>query len=71
MSVMRIEALLRQALARGEIRCIAATTDDEFHKFIRSDAALERRFLPIRLRELTAAETRRVLAILHDSDAED
>jgi ATP-dependent Clp protease ATP-binding subunit ClpC len=63
-----VASLIKPALARGEIRCIAATTDDEFHRFIRSDAALERRFLPIRLRELTAAETRRVLAILRDSD---
>ncbi len=39
--------LLKPALARGELRCIGATTLDEFRKHIEKDAALERRFQPI------------------------
>lgn len=64
-----VASLIKPALARGEIRCIAATTDEEYHKFIQNDAALDRRFLPIRLRALTARETVRVLAMLRDADA--
>ena len=63
-----VASLLKPALARGEIRCIAATTDDEYHRFIRTDSALERRFLPVRLRALTAQETRGILALLRDQD---
>jgi len=48
---------LKPALARGDIACIAATTDDEYRRFIESDRALERRFQPIRIGEPTAAET--------------
>jgi ATP-dependent Clp protease ATP-binding subunit ClpB len=39
--------LLKPALARGELRCIGATTLDEFRKYIEKDAALERRFQPV------------------------
>lgn len=39
--------LLKPALARGELRCIGATTNDEYRKYIESDSALERRFQPI------------------------
>lgn len=39
--------LLKPALARGELRCIGATTNDEYKKYIESDSALERRFQPI------------------------
>jgi ATP-dependent Clp protease ATP-binding subunit ClpB len=39
--------MLKPALARGELRCIGATTLDEFRKHIEKDAALERRFQPI------------------------
>jgi ATP-dependent Clp protease ATP-binding subunit ClpC len=46
--------LLKPALARGELSCIGATTQDEFRKFIRQDPALERRFSPVTIRELTA-----------------
>lgn len=65
-----VASLIKPALARGEIRCIAATTDEEYHKYIRSDDALERRFLPIRLRALTASETVRVLTMLRDQEQE-
>ncbi len=59
-------SLLKPALARGEIACIAATTDDEYRRFIEPDGALERRFQPIRVQELTAEETIAVLMSLRD-----
>ena len=46
--------LLKPALARGDVSCIGATTQDEYRKFIRQDAALERRFSPVAISELTA-----------------
>ncbi len=46
--------LLKPALARGELSCIGATTQDEYRKFIRQDPALERRFSPVTIAELTA-----------------
>jgi ATP-dependent Clp protease ATP-binding subunit ClpB len=39
--------LLKPALARGELRCVGATTLDEYRKYIEKDAALERRFQPV------------------------
>ncbi len=59
-------SLLKPALARGEIACIAATTDDEYRRFIETDAALERRFQPLRVHELSAAQTLEVLGALRD-----
>ncbi|MBI5022734.1 MAG: ATP-dependent Clp protease ATP-binding subunit [Candidatus Magasanikbacteria bacterium] len=53
--------LLKPALARGEIRCIGATTFEEFKKHIESDAALERRFQPIIVNEPTKEETVAIL----------
>ena len=47
---------LKASLARGEFPCIGATTHDEFRKFIQADAALERRFVPILVREPSARE---------------
>ena len=41
--------ILKPSLARGELQCIGATTLDEYRKYIEKDAALERRFQPIRL----------------------
>lgn len=43
--------LLKPALARGELRCIGATTLDEYQKYIEKDAALERRFQPVMVNE--------------------
>lgn len=43
--------LLKPALARGELHCIGATTQAEFQKYILGDAALERRFRPVRVEE--------------------
>jgi ATP-dependent Clp protease ATP-binding subunit ClpA len=53
--------LLKPALARGELRCLGATTRAEYREFIESDAALERRFEPVEIEEPDAAAT---LAIL-------
>ncbi|HLH79249.1 MAG TPA: AAA family ATPase [Chthonomonas sp.] len=58
--------LLKPALASGEIACIAATTDDEYRRFIEADPALERRFQPIRVQEPTLAQTRAILEALRD-----
>ncbi|HXW60815.1 MAG TPA: AAA family ATPase, partial [Myxococcota bacterium] len=41
--------MLKPALARGELRCIGATTLDEYRKYIEKDAALERRFQPVQI----------------------
>ena len=46
-----LATLLKPALARGDIACLAATTDSEYRRFIEQDGALERRFQPIRLNE--------------------
>ncbi|MFZ4714311.1 MAG: ATP-dependent Clp protease ATP-binding subunit [Bacteriovoracaceae bacterium] len=43
--------LLKPALARGELHCIGATTPEEFQKYILGDAALERRFRPVKVEE--------------------
>ena len=43
--------MLKPALARGELRCIGATTTDEYRKHIEKDAALERRFQPVMVAE--------------------
>lgn len=53
--------ILKPALARGQIRCIGSTTSAEFKKFIESDAALERRFQPIIVREPSSEETIKIL----------
>jgi len=53
--------LLKPALARGELRCIGATTLDEYRKYIEKDAALERRFQPVYVGEPSVDDT---LAIL-------
>ncbi len=53
--------ILKPALARGEIRCIGATTPDEYRKYIEKDAALERRFQKIYVREPSTEETLEIL----------
>ncbi|MEA3342220.1 MAG: AAA family ATPase, partial [Chloroflexota bacterium] len=54
--------ILKPALARGELQCIGATTIEEYRKHIESDAALERRFQPIKVGESSVEET---IDILH------
>src|SRR5216110_2977124 len=53
--------LLKPALARGELRCIGATTLDEYRKHIEKDAALERRFQPIVVGEPSVEDTIAIL----------
>ncbi len=53
--------LLKPALARGELRCIGATTLDEYRKHIEKDAALERRFQPVTVNEPTVEDTIAIL----------
>lgn len=53
--------MLKPALAGGRIRVIGATTQDEHERYIQADAALERRFQPIVVKELGRAETLEVL----------
>ncbi len=53
--------LLKPMLARGELRCVGATTLDEYRKQIEKDAALERRFQPITVGEPSAADTIAIL----------
>ncbi|MBN2842985.1 MAG: AAA family ATPase, partial [Sedimentisphaerales bacterium] len=53
--------LLKPALARGQLRCIGATTLDEYHKYIEKDAALERRFQPTLVEEPSVEATIAIL----------
>ena len=53
--------LLKPALARGELRCIGATTLDEYRKHVEKDKALERRFQPIYVGEPTVEDTIAIL----------
>lgn len=54
--------ILKPALARGQLRCIGATTYDEYKKYITSDPALERRFQKIDIEEPSHDDTRKILA---------
>jgi len=56
--------MLKPALARGELRCIGATTLDEYRKHIEKDAALERRFQPVLVDEPSAEEAIEMLRIV-------
>ncbi len=53
--------LLKPALARGELRCIGATTLDEYRKHIEKDPALERRFQPVKVGEPSVDDTIAIL----------
>jgi ATP-dependent Clp protease ATP-binding subunit ClpB len=53
--------MLKPALARGELRCVGATTLKEYRKYIEKDAALERRFQPIIVHEPTVEDTIAIL----------
>jgi len=53
--------MLKPALARGELRCVGATTLNEYRKYIEKDAALERRFQPILVKEPTVEDTIAIL----------
>jgi len=58
--------LLKPSLAKGELRCIGATTIDEYRKYIEKDAALERRFQPILIDPPSVEETIAILRGLKD-----
>ncbi len=58
--------LLKPSLARGQLRCIGATTIDEYRKYIEKDAALERRFQPLTVAPPTVEETVAILRGLKD-----
>jgi ATP-dependent Clp protease ATP-binding subunit ClpB len=58
--------LLKPPLARGELRCIGATTLDEYRKHVEKDAALERRFQPVMVREPSVEDTIAILRGLKD-----
>jgi ATP-dependent Clp protease ATP-binding subunit ClpC len=53
--------ILKPALARGELQCVGATTMEEYRKHIESDAALERRFQPVKVEEPSIEETIEIL----------
>ena len=53
--------MLKPALARGELRCIGATTLDEYRKHIEKDKAMERRFQPVLVEEPSVDDTIRIL----------
>jgi ATP-dependent Clp protease ATP-binding subunit ClpB len=59
--------LLKPMLARGELRCVGATTLDEYRKHIEKDAALERRFQPVMVGEPSVADTIAILRGLKNS----
>ena len=53
--------MLKPALARGILRCVGATTLDEYRKYIEKDAALERRFQPVYVKEPSVEDTIAIL----------
>jgi len=53
--------MLKPALARGELRCVGATTLNEYRKYVEKDAALERRFQPIHVSQPTVEDTIAIL----------
>src|SRR5256714_15537058 len=59
--------MIKPALARGELRCIGATTLDEYRKHIEKDAALERRFQPVKVDEPSAEEAVEMLHVVRSN----
>jgi len=53
--------MLKPALARGELRCVGATTPDEYRRYIEKDAALARRFQPVTIDEPSAGDAVSIL----------
>ena len=58
--------MLKPALARGELHCVGATTLDEYRKYIEKDAALERRFQPVLVKQASVEETISILRGLNE-----
>ena len=59
-------SILKPMLARGELQTIGATTTDEYRKHLEKDAALERRFQPVKVEEPTVAHTIEILKGIRD-----
>ncbi|XOQ52174.1 MAG: ATP-dependent chaperone ClpB [Succiniclasticum sp.] len=59
--------ILKPMLARGELRCIGATTLNEYHKYIEKDSALERRFQPVMVNEPSVEDTISILRGLKEA----
>jgi ATP-dependent Clp protease ATP-binding subunit ClpC len=66
MGALDASSMMKPALARGELRCIGATTPDEYRRYIEKDAALERRFAPIWVEEPSVEDTIDMLHGLQD-----
>jgi ATP-dependent Clp protease ATP-binding subunit ClpC len=66
MGALDASSMMKPALARGELRCIGATTPDEYRRYIEKDAALERRFAPIWVEEPSVEESIEMLRGLRD-----
>ncbi len=58
--------IMKPALARGELQCIGATTQDEFRKYIEKDAALERRFQAVKVKEPSEDEAIEIMKGLRE-----
>jgi ATP-dependent Clp protease ATP-binding subunit ClpC len=58
--------IMKPALARGELQCIGATTQDEFRKYIERDAALERRFQAVKVKEPSEEEAVEIMKGLRE-----
>ena len=58
--------IMKPALARGEMQCVGATTQDEFRKYIEKDAALERRFQAVKVQEPSEEEAIEILKGLRE-----
>lgn len=63
---MNAANILKPALSRGEIQVIGATTFEEYRKYIEKDAALERRFQPVKVDEPSVEETVKILQGIKD-----
>ncbi len=63
---MNAANILKPALSRGEIQVIGATTFEEYRKYIEKDAALERRFQPVKVEEPSVEDTAKVLLGIKD-----
>ena len=65
-SGMDVAGLLKPALARGDVALIGATTDMEYKRILDQDPALERRFQPVPVSEMTSAQALEVLRVQRD-----
>jgi ATP-dependent Clp protease ATP-binding subunit ClpC len=66
MGALDASSMMKPALARGELRCVGATTPDEYRRYIEKDSALERRFAPIWVEEPSVEDTIEMLKGLRD-----